>query len=419
MFSIQDKFFSREVDEESIHMESISQRGGKPENWDDIGLSNNPMNDRYFSQPDLDTRSQANRSRRHSEEIDPAKLPRSNSDRQSKIEGEGVDIDLAQFEYPMERNQVQSRRVGNPRFIKSHHAHRRRDGMRSSAMSDTSEAPSLASHVRRVRVPSQASDVDQFLDDLFMPVLDGNIDDGLSDARSLAASMRGGGDVVKSAEDHIQFNRIGSLRRRQSVLLQGSDSDSESESGEFSGLNKVSHLVSLLRGGSPTPAKDSQTEAKRQIDQGFTPMTSSAMGFHPIPGVISPHPGMMSPPPMMMPTPIQGNQFFSMGSTSPMMMPQDQPAMAYTYVPVPVYNLGGMAMPGGIPGMSGMPGMPGMQGMAVSGGMPSMNFSSMSAGGMNVGSPGPASPTKVGDKSEQQAPAATSTPMSPQASNIG
>lgn len=57
-------------------------------------------------------------------------------------------------------------------------------------MSDTSEAPSLASHVRRVRVPSQASDVDQFLDDLFMPVLDGNLDE-LSDARSLAASIRG------------------------------------------------------------------------------------------------------------------------------------------------------------------------------------------------------------------------------------
>ena len=29
----------------------------------------------------------------------------------------------------------------------------------------------------------KASDVDQFLDDLFMPVLDTNIDDGLSDAR--------------------------------------------------------------------------------------------------------------------------------------------------------------------------------------------------------------------------------------------
>lgn len=61
---------------------------------------------------------------------------------------------------------------------------------RSSAMSDTSEAPSLASHVRRVRVPSQASDVDQFLDDLFSPVLDGSLDE-LSDARSLAASIRG------------------------------------------------------------------------------------------------------------------------------------------------------------------------------------------------------------------------------------
>lgn len=42
-----------------------------------------------------------------------------------------------------------------------------------------------------MRVPSQASDVDQFLDDLFMPVLDGNLDE-LSDARSLAASLKGG-----------------------------------------------------------------------------------------------------------------------------------------------------------------------------------------------------------------------------------
>lgn len=50
---------------------------------------------------------------------------------------------------------------------------------------------SLASHVRRVRVPSQASDVDQFLDDLFMPVLNSQLDE-LSDARSLAASIKGG-----------------------------------------------------------------------------------------------------------------------------------------------------------------------------------------------------------------------------------
>lgn len=62
-----------------------------------------------------------------------------------------------------------------------------------------------ASHVRRVRVPSQASDVDQFLDDLFMPVLDGNLDE-LSDARSLAASIKGGGEMSKT-EGHRQRTR--------------------------------------------------------------------------------------------------------------------------------------------------------------------------------------------------------------------
>ncbi|XP_055923288.1 unconventional myosin-XV [Eupeodes corollae] len=99
-----------------------------------------------------------------------------------------------------------------PRYQKSQHAGRRSHAgshsskymdkseyaTRSSAMSDTSEAPSLASHVRRVRVPSQASDVDQFLDDLFSPVLDGSLDE-LSDARSLAASIRGGGNDFMEA----------------------------------------------------------------------------------------------------------------------------------------------------------------------------------------------------------------------------
>lgn len=75
--------------------------------------------------------------------------------------------------------------------------------VRSSAMSDTSETPSLASHVRRVRVPSQASDVDQFLDDLFSPVLDGNLDE-LSDARSLAASIRGNQTVLEKTLDVLQ-----------------------------------------------------------------------------------------------------------------------------------------------------------------------------------------------------------------------
>lgn len=97
-----------------------------------------------------------------------------------------------------------------PRYVKSQFAGKRSQGshsskymdksdyggFRSSAMSDTSEAPSLASHVRRVRVPSQASDVDQFLDELFSPVLDGSLDE-LSDARSLAASIRGGGGSIE------------------------------------------------------------------------------------------------------------------------------------------------------------------------------------------------------------------------------
>ncbi|XP_050093030.1 unconventional myosin-XV [Anopheles aquasalis] len=100
-----------------------------------------------------------------------------------------------------------------PRFVKSQYAGKRTAGshslkyaeksefsVRSSAMSDTSEAPSLASHVRRVRVPSQASDVDQFLDDLFSPVLDGSLDE-LSDARSLAASIRG--STVRSCEQFV------------------------------------------------------------------------------------------------------------------------------------------------------------------------------------------------------------------------
>lgn len=152
---------------------------------------------------------------------------------------------------------------GHPRFIKSHYAGKRAApgshssrayiegrnsekseyGAKSSALSDTSEAPSLgrtsrvrvlpiylilgpcvlcccspllASHVRRVRVPSQASDVDQFLDDLFMPVLDGNLDE-LSDARSLAASIKGGGDHQPQ----------GAAARRVSTQSRHSDADDE------------------------------------------------------------------------------------------------------------------------------------------------------------------------------------------------
>ena len=111
-------------------------------------------------------------------------------------------------------------------------------------MSDTSEAPSLASHVRRVRVPSQASDVDQFLDDLFMPVLDGNIDDGLSDARSLAASMRGT-EEDSEVTSLLEFKRVGSIRRRS--LLPGVSEEDERLDEELNCLSRVSQLVTMIQ----------------------------------------------------------------------------------------------------------------------------------------------------------------------------
>lgn len=153
----------------------------EPNPFTDLGLSQSRLNDRYHSV----------------EQLAPIKPVLANSNYMSKQEVE--------FEYP-DVSSVSTSHRGGPRYIKSHYAGKKAPpgshssraqieksefGVRSSAMSDTSEAPSLASHVRRVRVPSQASDVDQFLDELFSPVLDGNLDE-LSDARSLAASIKGG-----------------------------------------------------------------------------------------------------------------------------------------------------------------------------------------------------------------------------------
>lgn len=126
---------------------------------------------------------------------------------------------------------VRTSRSGHPRFIKasakrssvtgsySSRAYIERMGeIKSSAMSDTSEAPSLASHVRRVRVPSQASDVEQFLDDLFSPVLDGNLDD-LSDARSLIQSIKGGGEPVFSQFGFSPSRKFGSPSEWSDLMI--------------------------------------------------------------------------------------------------------------------------------------------------------------------------------------------------------
>lgn len=153
----------------------------EPSPLSDLGLSHSKLNERYHSV----------------EQLVPIKPVIANVNYLPKQEME--------FEYP-DVSSVDTSHRGGPRYIKSAYVGKRPPpgsqssraqieksdfgGMRSSAMSDTSEAPSLASHVRRVRVPSQASDVDQFLDELFSPVLDGNLDE-LSDARSLAASIKG------------------------------------------------------------------------------------------------------------------------------------------------------------------------------------------------------------------------------------
>ena len=151
---------------------------------------------------------------------------------------------------------------GNPRYVKGQGRVGRYN--KSSALSDTSEAPSIASHVRGVRVPSPGSDVDQFVDDLFSPVLDTGAtgaDDGLSDARSLAASMKGGG--VKPPQDGGR--------------------DEEEDELE---MDKVDSLVEAFKGGAGGGAGDEQEGGKTSSagQQGFQvrrrvniPITSSSL----------------------------------------------------------------------------------------------------------------------------------------------
>lgn len=167
----------------------------EPNPFTDLGLSQSRLNERYHSV----------------EQLAPIQPVLANTSYMSKQEE-------AEFEYP-DISSVSTSQRGGPRYIKSQysgkkappgshssraHIEKSEFGARSSAMSDTSEAPSLASHVRRVRVPSQASDVDQFLDELFSPVLDGNLDE-LSDARSLAASIKGGGGNNDEIEGLDEF----------------------------------------------------------------------------------------------------------------------------------------------------------------------------------------------------------------------
>lgn len=176
-----------------------------------------------------------------------------------------------------------------PRTLDSYGKFMERNEMitRSSAMSDTSEAPSLASHVRRLRVPSQASDVDQFLDDLFSPVLDTQLDE-LSDARSLAASIRGGDDYRVYTEAPLFLNDDINTLENVNLLcrvIKGGGSDDKEKSSitpmipdesldeyitdlfqpiflneNIRNLGEMEELVGAIKGGSEDPY---QTQVQR------------------------------------------------------------------------------------------------------------------------------------------------------------
>lgn len=182
-------------------------------------------------------------------------------------------------------------------------------GVKSSAMSDTSEAPSLASHVRRVRVPSQASDVDQFLDELFMPVLDGNLDE-LSDARSLAASIKGSYDTRPPGDQTV-------LENLQRV------------NGRTTRIATVDDFVEGMMMKNED-ANISASELSKRIKGGGNmdiPNQNAAFNFSPIAQ------SMMSPP-MMMPmfSPTQ-------------QVPSGQNTMGASFMPIPIYSMQGLSLP--------------------------------------------------------------------------
>lgn len=171
-------------------------------------------------------------------------------------------------------------------------------------MSDTSEAPSLASHVRRVRVPSQASDVDQFLDELFMPVLDGNLDE-LSDARSLAASIKGMRDHKQTKSISEKNNRLENIDDFLDAIMKDKKIVREENT-----LISPKELSERIKGG------------------GNMDIPNQNGGFNYSP--------MMSPP-MMMPI---------FGTTQQVPTPQSPSMnMGQGFMPVPIFNMQGPSLP--------------------------------------------------------------------------
>ncbi|KAL0278610.1 UNVERIFIED_CONTAM: hypothetical protein PYX00_000382 [Menopon gallinae] len=320
-----------------------------PRKLDDLGLSRSRLNDRYHSvdkiatansiiesrgvsnqeymtkaeillEENLESVSQRGESHRAAElNGSTAGLNDNQSDVAASSSNVNIDFDYQDITARSEDDKG-SYIKGHPRFIKSQYAGKRAAPgshssrayieksdytAKSSALSDTSEAPSLASHVRRVRVPSQASDVDQFLDDLFMPVLDGNLDE-LSDARSLAASIKGGGDKKRKEsgdydQDDFEVATLTSSAASTLKFERGAAREAE---------NVEDYITNLFQ---PIFVNDSlnRLTSARTLAQtikgggrGVQNQSSGQPGFTPITNMTSPAtvmPGMMSPTPMMMP----------------------------------------------------------------------------------------------------------------------
>lgn len=102
--------------------------------------------------------------------------------------------------------------------------------------------------MRRVRVPSnvdQFSDVDQYLDDLFSPVLDGSLDE-LSDARSLSTSIRGGRvDFFEAPDIDTDFDDLQSANKLHRVIKGGGHKNDNKENEKQNKEEELNNATAL------------------------------------------------------------------------------------------------------------------------------------------------------------------------------
>ncbi|KAG5317858.1 MYO15 protein, partial [Pseudoatta argentina] len=336
--ALNDRYFEKEK-QRSRSLDNLLQSEvvPSPVKLANLGLSSSKLNERYHSLERIGEASAvSNVEYMTRTEITPErKYSRVTRTTEPNIEEEDLTID---FEYPDIQSVSQTGRSeddksyirSQTRFIKSQYPGKRalpgsqssrayieksEYGVKSSAMSDTSEAPSLASHVRRVRVPSQASDVDQFLDELFMPVLDGNLDE-LSDARSLAASIKGSYDTRPSGDQTVSEN-LQEFERIDNRVLRIATVDDFVE-----GMMMRSKDVNIDAG---ELSKKIKGDGNMDI-----PNQNAAFNFTPIAQ------SMMSPP-MMMPMFNATQQVPSAQNTSM--------SMGASFMPIPIYSMQGLSLP--------------------------------------------------------------------------